>query len=134
MGILHKKNADGIKEPTAFYNALSNTLATTSKQLIWVYSINGIAWIWCSYILAFLDKTQIAETLSENVCKVIIGQIGFYLVTKMVENVFKYNDHLFKHLRDKKDKKEDDNIEEVIDNVEFTIPEPEPVPDIEPVG
>lgn len=74
-----------------FTIALGKTFATTSKQLVWFYSINGVAWIWCSYILAFMGKDQIAESLSSNVCSVIIGQIGFYMISKTVENVFKYN-------------------------------------------
>lgn len=74
------------------FNAqLSKTLQTTAKQLVWLFSINGILWIWCSYILAFMDKGQIAESLSSNVCTVVLGQIAFYLISKTVENVFKYN-------------------------------------------
>ena len=67
---------------------------STTKQLIWLFSINGILWIWCSYILAFMDKIQIAESLSSNVCTIVIGQMAMYLVTKTVENVFRYNDKL----------------------------------------
>jgi len=79
------------REPSRFANALAKSFATTSKQLVWVYTINGIAWIWCSYILAFMGREQIAEALSSNVCSVVIGQIGFYMVTKTIENIFKYN-------------------------------------------
>lgn len=68
-----------------------NTLCTTSKQLVWLFSINGILWIWCSYVLAFLDKDQIAESLSSSVCTIVLGQIGMYLISKTIENVFKYN-------------------------------------------
>jgi len=75
-----------------FKQRLAYSLNSTSKQLIWIYTINGVLWIWCSYILAFMDKIAIAETLSSNVCTIIIGQIGFYLITKTIENVFKYND------------------------------------------
>ncbi|MCM1294985.1 MAG: hypothetical protein NC311_05540 [Muribaculaceae bacterium] len=89
MGIFRKK---GTTDKSAFANQLASTLATTSKQLVWLFSINGIAWIWCSYILAFMGKTQIAESLSSNVCTIIIGNMGTYLVTKTVENVFQYND------------------------------------------
>lgn len=71
---------------------LAKTLQTTSKQLLWLFSINGVLWIWCSYILAFMGRDQIAESLSSNVCTIVIGQMGFYLVTKTVENVFQYND------------------------------------------
>ena len=75
---------------------LHNALGTTTKQLIWFYTINGTAMIWCSYVLAFMGKDQIAEALSSNVCTVVIGQIGFYLVSKTVENVFQYNE-IFPH-------------------------------------
>ena len=70
---------------------LKRNLATTSKLLIWVFAINAVLWIWCSYVLAFIGKDDIAESLSSNVCTVIIGQLAFYLVSKTVENVFKYN-------------------------------------------
>ena len=69
---------------------LSNMISTT-KLIMWVLIINGILWIWCSYILAFMDKPQIAEALSSNVCTVIIGQIVSYFISKTIENVFKFN-------------------------------------------
>lgn len=72
-------------------NNFQKTLQTTSKQLIWLFSINGILWIWCSYLLAFMGKDQIAESLSSNVCTVVLGQMGMYLITKTMENVFKFN-------------------------------------------
>ena len=75
-------------------DSLAGNLMSTTKQLIWLFSINGILWIWCSYILAFMDKIQIAESLSSNVCTIVIGQMAMYLVTKTVENVFRYNDKL----------------------------------------
>ena len=74
---------------------LVNNLMTTTKQLIWFYTINGTIWIYCSYVLAFQGRDQIAESLSSHVCTVIMGSIGFYLVSKTVENVFRYNDGLF---------------------------------------
>ena len=75
-------------------DSLAGNLMSTTKQLIWLFSINGILWIWCSYVLAFMGKLQIAETLSSNVCTIVIGQMGMYLVTKTVENVFRYNEKL----------------------------------------
>ena len=75
-------------------DSLAGNLMSTTKQLIWLFSINGILWIWCSYVLAFMGKLQIAETLSRNVCTIVIGQMGMYLVTKTVENVFRYNEKL----------------------------------------
>lgn len=64
---------------------------TTSKCLIWFFSINAALWIWCSYILAWFGRADIAESLSSNVCTVCIGTMAVYLVTKTIENVFKYN-------------------------------------------
>lgn len=73
-------------------DSLAGNLMSTTKQLVWLFSINGILWIWCSYVLAFMDKIQIAESLSSNVCTVVIGQMAMYLLTKTVENVFRYNE------------------------------------------
>ena len=72
-------------------DSLAANLMSTTKQLVWLFSINGILWIWCSYVLAFMDKVQIAESLSSNVCTVVLGKLGMYLITKTVENVFRYN-------------------------------------------
>lgn len=90
MSLFRKKKKK--ETPGAFANALAKTLATTSKQLVWVYAINSVLWIWCSYLLAFMNKCQIAETLSSTVCTIVIGQLAFYLVTSTIENIFKYND------------------------------------------
>ena len=90
MSLFRKKKKK--ETPGAFANALAKTLATTSKQLVWVYAINSVLWIWCSYVLAFMNKGQIAETLSSTVCTIVIGQLAFYLVTSTIENIFKYND------------------------------------------
>lgn len=95
---------------------MATFIETTSKQLVWFYSINGVLWIWCSYILAFQGKVQIAETLSSNVCSVIIGQIGFYFITKTVENVFKHN--VFSWTKKK------NNITESEGDSGITVPEP----------
>lgn len=94
MGLLHRKKHKRLQEmePTEFAKAIASTFSTTSKQLVWMFSINGMLWIWCSYILAFLDKAVIAEQLSSNVCTVVIGQMVCYLVTSTIENSLKYND------------------------------------------
>lgn len=74
-----------------FRNRIANTLATTSKQLIWFYSINGVGWVWASYYLAYIEKNQVLETLSSTVCNVVIGQLIVYFLSKTIENIFKYN-------------------------------------------
>ena len=76
---------------TEWYSKNSRRLMSTSKKIIWLLTINAILWIWCSYILAWFDKVQIAESLSSNVCSVVIGQTLGYLITNCVSNIFRYN-------------------------------------------
>ena len=64
---------------------------STAKRLMWILTINAILWIWCSYVLAWFDKTQIAESLSSNVCNVVIGTVIAFLVTQSVSAIFRYN-------------------------------------------
>lgn len=66
----------------------------TSKILVWVIVVNGLAMMWCSYILAWFDKIAIAESLSSTVTQVIIGTALGYLLSKTVENVSKYGSRL----------------------------------------
>lgn len=50
----------------------------TTKRVIWACLLNGIAWVWCSYILAYMDKVQIAESLSQVAVTEIIGVVLAY--------------------------------------------------------
>lgn len=68
--------------------------APTSKILVWIIVLNGLAMMWCSYILAWFDRIAIAETLSSTVVQVIVGTALGYLLTKTVENVSKYGSRL----------------------------------------
>ena len=36
----------------------------TTKKILWLCLLNGLLWVWCSYALAFLGRTEIAESLS----------------------------------------------------------------------
>lgn len=63
----------------------------TTKRVIWVCLANGFAWVWCSYILAYLDKTQIAESLSQVAVTEIIGVVLAYCIKSAVENLSKNN-------------------------------------------
>ena len=53
--------------------------------------MNGFAWVWCSYILAFLDKMQIAESLSQVAVTQIIGVVLAYAIKSAIENLSKNN-------------------------------------------
>lgn len=63
----------------------------TMKMVVWVCLANGFAWVWCSYILAFLDKTQIAESLSQVAVTQIIGVVLAYAIKSAIENLSKNN-------------------------------------------
>lgn len=63
----------------------------TTKKVIWVCLINGLAWVWCSYIFAYLDKVQIAENLSQVAVTEIIGVVLVYCVKAAIENLSKNN-------------------------------------------
>ena len=63
----------------------------TMKRVIWVCLFNGFAWVWCSYLLAWLDKTQIAESLSQVAVTEIIGVVLAYAIKSAVENLSKNN-------------------------------------------
>lgn len=56
--------------------------------------VNSIAMMWCSYILAWFGKTEIAETLSKTIVTAVIGVVIPYFVTKTIENVSKYGSRL----------------------------------------
>ena len=63
----------------------------TTKRVIWVCLLNGFAWVWSSYILAYLDKVQIAESLSQVAVTEIVGVVLAYCIKSAVENLSKNN-------------------------------------------
>lgn len=63
----------------------------TTKKIIWCCLWNGIAWVWCSYILAYRGKPQIAESLSQVAITEIIGVVLLYCLKATVENLSKNN-------------------------------------------
>lgn len=63
----------------------------TMKVVVWACVLNGFAWVWCSYILAALDKPQIAEELSKVALVEIIAPVAVYAFKSVVENLSKNN-------------------------------------------
>ena len=41
-----------VEEPAPISSEPSKKKATTMKVIVWVCLLNGLAWVWCSYILA----------------------------------------------------------------------------------
>ena len=63
----------------------------TMKRYVWACVINGFAWVWCSYILAALDKVQIAEELSKVALAEISVPVAVYAGKSVLENLSKNN-------------------------------------------
>lgn len=63
----------------------------TTKKVIYLCLGNGFAWVWCSYVLAYLDHPQIAESLSQVAVTEIIGVVLAYCIKSAVENLSKNN-------------------------------------------
>ena len=64
---------------------------TTTKRALWFCLANGISWVWCSYVLAFLGREQIAEDLSKVAVTQIIGVFLVYALKSLLENFSKNN-------------------------------------------
>lgn len=63
----------------------------TSKLIVWVCLINGFLWVWCSYVLAWFGREQIAESLSQVALTEIIGVVLVHCAKTVVENLSKNN-------------------------------------------
>lgn len=76
----------------------------TSKKVVWLCLGNGVAWVWCSYLLAWCGRAEIAESLSKVAITEIIGVVLIYCLKSLFENLSKNN-----AWPDKPRKKEDDS-------------------------
>ena len=65
-------------------------LDSFTKVAVMVILINACGWVWCSYILAYLGRYEIAESLSQTAVTAILGAFISYAVKSAVENVNKY--------------------------------------------
>lgn len=65
---------------------------STTKVLVWWFAVHSTVWVYLTYILACLGGVEIAESLSKIIVTEIIAVLLLYIVSKTVENVFKYND------------------------------------------
>lgn len=63
----------------------------TMKAAVWLCLCNGCAWVWCSYLLAYLGREQIAEQLSGKAVTEIIAVILAYAIKSILENLSKHN-------------------------------------------
>lgn len=80
-----------LKRPPPPSSSKAGFKVTTMKIIVWVCILNGLAWVWCSYILALLGREQIAEALSQVALKEIIGVVLIYGLKALFENLSKNN-------------------------------------------
>ena len=64
-------------------------LDSFTKIAVMVVLINACAWVWCSYILAYLGRFEIAESLSQTAVTAILGVFISYAVKSGMENLNK---------------------------------------------
>ena len=70
---------------------MKKSKTTTTKKVVWICLFNGIAWVWCSYALAYLGRTEIAENLSRVAITEIIAVILVYAMKSLAENLSRHN-------------------------------------------
>ena len=66
--------------------------ATTTKRIVWLCLGNGCLWVWCSYLLAWCGRSEIAESLSKVAITEIIGVVLVYALKSLFENLSQHND------------------------------------------
>jgi len=62
-----------------------------SKKIVWLLLVNSIIWIYLSYVLAYLGRIEIAETLSTTIVVQILGVMTIYSAKALAENLSKNN-------------------------------------------
>ena len=80
-----KKLEETVKQENKRWNAFN----TYTKAILTFVLINSELQIWASYLLAYLGKDAIAESLSEQVVIVIIGGLIPYFAKSLIENLSK---------------------------------------------
>lgn len=96
---------------------------TTMKWVVLFSLLNGYAWVWCSYILAFMDKYTIAEQLSQVAITEIIGVVLVYALKSLVENLSKNNQWPDKPWKDKQTQEDEPPAVETENGVEVEMAE-----------
>ena len=86
------EGTEGYVEETAPPPSPENTKKwTTMKVIVFICLLNVLAWVLCSYILAWMGREQIAESLSQVALTEIIGVVLVYAVKSVFENLSKNN-------------------------------------------
>lgn len=92
---------------------------TYTKGILTFVIINSELQIWASYILAYLGREAIAESLSEQVVIIVIGSLIPYFAKSLIENLSKRTTLFGKNLpyENASDTKIDESEEIDIDSI-----------------
>lgn len=63
---------------------------TYEKRLCTAITRSAILWVWCSYGLALLGRYEIAQSLSQEAVRTILGVVIAYSAKSLSENISKY--------------------------------------------
>ena len=77
----NKKRKSNVKKATKLRKSW---LDSFTKIAVMVILINAVAWVWCSYGLAYLGRYEIAESLSQTAVNAILGTFISYAVKSAV--------------------------------------------------
>lgn len=58
---------------------------TTMKCIVWFCLINGVAWVWCSYVLAWFGRVETAQSLSQTALIEIVSVVLAYSIKSLLE-------------------------------------------------
>lgn len=85
------------KQKSDFKSLLSNLkFETYTKRLVGIIVFVGLVDLQLSYILAFMDKMQIAESLSNQICVTIVGTALVYMIKSYLETKAEKRDEMIK--------------------------------------
>ena len=109
LDIMYKKE----KQKSDFKSLLAKLkFETYTKRLVGIVVIVSLIDLQLSYVLAFLDKIQIAESLSNQICVTLLGTILVYVIRAHFDTKAEKRDEMIKsgYITDKGQ----NNINEII--------------------
>lgn len=88
------------KQKSRFKSMLSKLkFETYTKRLVGIITIVGLIDLQLSYVLAFMDKIQIAETLSGQICTTILGTAFIYMIRAYFDSKAEYGNKVNDNMR-----------------------------------
>lgn len=102
------------KQKSKFKSMLARLkFETYTKRLVGVITIVGLIDLQLSYVLAFMDKIQIAETLSGQICTTILGTAFIYMIRAYFDSRAEYGNKVNDNIR----KQVESNILSKVQNI-----------------